>query len=120
MKIRDFYTAVAANEANTEEVRQHAQDELNKMDAANEKRRNTPSKTAVANGLLADELVTKLEKNIVYTSAQIGEMMGGIHSSKATALIRILEERGIMRETSEKVKSASGKGKVKGYLLIKD
>ena len=116
MKIRDFYTAVAANEANTEEVRQHAQSELDKMDAANEKRRNTPSKTAVANGLLADELLPKLVKDTVYTSAQVSEMMGGVHPSKATAIIKVLIERGAMIETAEKVKAKNGK--VKGYQLV--
>lgn len=115
MKIRDFYNAVIANETNTEEVREHAQSELAKMDAQNEKRRNTPSKKAQENEVLADELLAKMEQNTVYTSAQVGEMMGGIHSSKATAIIKVLVERKVVDYVGE-VKGKSGK--VKGYQMV--
>lgn len=115
MKIREFYNAVIANETNTEEVREHAQNELAKMDAQNEKRRNTPSKKAQENEVLANELLTKMEQNTVYTSAQVGEMMGGIHSSKATAILKVLIERNTVKCVGE-VKGKSGK--VKGYQMM--
>ena len=113
MKIRDFYTAVAANEANTAEVREHAENELMKMDAANEKRRNTPSKVAQANAELLVTLRPMLEANTVYTSAQVGEMMQ-ISTSKASVLLRDLVKSNEMIEC-EPVKGKSGK--VKAYMV---
>lgn len=114
MKIREFYTAVIANEANTEEVREHAKNELAKMDAANEKRRNTPSKAAQANVVLCKELLAKLQPNIVYTSAQIGEMLS-VSTSKGSVLLRDLVKANSMMEV-EPVKGKSGK--VKAYMLV--
>ncbi len=114
MKIRDFYTAVAANENNTAEVREHAQNELAKMDAANEKRRNTPSKAAQANAVLCKELLAKLKPNTVYTSAQVGELME-VNTSKGSVLLRDLVKANSMVEV-EPVKGKSGK--VKAYMLV--
>lgn len=114
MKIRDFYTAVAANENNTAEVREHAQNELAKMDATNEKRRNTPSKAAWANAVLCKELLVKLQPNTVYTSAQVGELMK-VSTSKGSVLLRDLVKANSMVEV-EPVKGKSGK--VKAYMLV--
>ena len=114
MKIREFYNAIIANETNTEEVREHAQNELAKMDAANEKRRNTPSKAAQANAVLCKELFAKLQPNTVYTSAQIGEMLD-VSTSKGSVLLRDLVKANSMVEV-EPVKGKSGK--VKAYMLV--
>ena len=114
MKIRDFYNAIIANETNTEEVREHAQNELAKMDAANEKRRNTPSKAAQANTVLCKELLAKLQPNTVYTSAQVGELME-VNTSKGSVLLRDLVKANSMVEV-EPVKGKSGK--VKAYMLV--
>lgn len=110
MKIRDFYTAVAANENNTAEVREHAQNELAKI----EKRRNTPSKAAQANAVLCKELLAKLKPNTVYTSAQVGELME-VNTSKGSVLLRDLVKANSMVEV-EPVKGKSGK--VKAYMLV--
>ena len=113
MKIREFYTAIIANETNSAEVREHAENELIKMDAANEKRRNTPSKAAQENAVLISELRPKLEKNVVYTSAQVGELMQ-VSTSKASVLLRDLVKSNHMIEC-EPVKGKSGK--VKAYMV---
>ena len=114
MKIRDFYTAIIANENNTAEVREHAQNELAKMDAANEKRRNTPSKAAQANAELLVTLRPMLKANTVYTSAQIGEMLS-VSTPKGSVLLRDLVKANSMVEV-EPVKGKSGK--VKAYMLV--
>lgn len=115
MKIREFYAAIIANEANTTEVREHAQNELAKMDAQNEKRRNTPSKASKENALLIADLLPKMQENVVYTSAQVAEMME-VNTSKASALLRSMVANKQAHCTGE-VKSANGKGKVKAYML---
>ena len=100
-------------ETNSAEVREHAENELIKMDAANEKRRNTPSKAAQENAVLISELRPKLEKNVVYTSAQVGELMQ-VSTSKASVLLRDLVKSNHMIEC-EPVKGKSGK--VKAYMV---
>lgn len=114
MKIREFYNAIIANETNTEEVREHAQNELAKMDAQNEKRRNTPSKKAQENAVLCKELLAKLKPNTVYTSTQVGELME-VNTSKGSVLLRDLVKANSMVEV-EPVKGKSGK--VKAYMLV--
>ena len=58
MTNREFFVAVANGEM-TEEIRQHASEQIEKMIAADEKRRNKPSKTAEANAPLVDALLTE-------------------------------------------------------------
>ena len=114
MKIRDFYTAVIANESNTAEVREHAQNELAKMDAQNEKRRNTPSKTAQMNDVLIENLLPMLDAQTVYTSSAIGEKLG-VSTSKASAILRRMVE---VHKTMKEVESVKvNKSKVKGYMV---
>ena len=58
MTNREFFVAVANGEM-TEEIRAHASREIDKMAAADERRRNKPSKTAEANAPLVDALLTE-------------------------------------------------------------
>lgn len=58
MTNREFFVAVANGEMN-DDIMQHAADQRDKMIAADEKRRNKPSKTAEANMPLVDALLTE-------------------------------------------------------------
>lgn len=117
MKIRDFYTAVIANESNTAEVRAFATAEIEKMDAMNEKRRNTPSKAAKENDALIENLLPMLDAQTVYTSSAIGEKLG-VSTSKASAILRRMVE---VHKTMKEVESVKvNKSKVKGYMVCSE
>lgn len=57
MTNREFFVQVSAGVIN-DEVIAHATAAIEKMDAANEKRKNTPSKTAEANAPLTEAIIT--------------------------------------------------------------
>lgn len=117
MRIRDFYTAVIANETNTAEVRTFATTEIKKMDAMNEKRRNAPSKAAKENDALIEDLFPMLNAQTVYTSSAIGEKLG-VSTSKASAILRRMVE---IHKTMKEVDSVKvNKSKVKGYMVCSE
>lgn len=107
----EFFRAVAANEIN-DEVIAKAVELVAKDEAAKAKRKNSESKTHKANAELADSLVEKMEANVGYTAAQIGEILE-VTTSKATAVAKILVERN--QATVAEVKGE--KGKCKAYTL---
>ena len=59
MTNREFFNAVVADENAAVEIREYAQAQLDKMDAANEKRRNSVSKTEAANAPLREQIVNE-------------------------------------------------------------
>lgn len=67
MTNREFFVAVANGEM-TEEIRQHASEQIEKMAAADERRRNKPSKTAEANAPLVEALI----KEFLHSEPQLG------------------------------------------------
>ena len=93
----------------TEEVVAMAQSELVKMDERNEKRKNSPSKTAIANEPIKAQIVEVLTTEPL-TASDVANAVG-ISTQKASALLRQIEG---LTVTEVKVK---GKGKVKGYAL---
>lgn len=108
MTKREFFEAVIASVENTELV-EFAQSELTKMDERNAKRKNTPSKTAVANEPIKEAIVSILTSEPL-TASEVAEKVE-ISTQKASALLRQIEG---LTVTEVKVK---GKGKVKGYAL---
>ena len=111
MTKREFLNAVVA--LNVEEVSDYAVAELEKMDAANEKRKNTPSKKALENAPLVDKIVNEILSEEVLTATDIAAAME-ISVQKASALCRKAVAEG--RATSQDIK-VKGKGTVKGYIL---
>lgn len=110
MTKREFFEAVIATVENTDLV-DFAQSELTKMDERNAKRKNTPSKTAIANEPIKEAIVEALSNHEEpLTASQVAEMVE-ISTQKASALLRQINGLTI---TEVKVK---GKGKVKGYAL---
>ena len=111
MTNREFYTAVSTN-AITEDVIAHAVTALEKLDAANEARKNKPSKKATENAPILEALTNALTIEPKVAADLAAEV--GITTQKASALLRQLALDGVAVATDVKVPK---KGKVKGYAL---
>ena len=106
MTKREFFEAVI-EKVEDAELKLFAEKEIEKMNERNAKRKNTPSKTAIANEPIKAQIVEALGKE-PKTASEIAELVG-ITTQKASALLRQIEG---LTVTEVKVK---GKGKVKGY-----
>ena len=93
MTNREFFDAIKNGTVN-EEVIAHATAEIDKMNARNEKRATTPSKTAIANEPIKAQILEFLtEKDEQILTSVIGEAVG-ISTAKASALCKQLSEDG--------------------------
>ena len=118
MTNREFFVAIASNTNLTEDLREHAQAQVDKMDASNAKNRGKESKTYKANIPLMAEVLELLAEKPMLT-AEVAIAMSTeerpISTSKASALLRTLEGEG--KVTSVKVK-VKGKGEQTQYTII--
>lgn len=112
MTNREFYEAIVNGTIN-DEVTAHAQSALEKMDATNEKRRNTPSKTAIENQPLIDTIVGGILTAEPKTASDVAAELG-VSVQKASALLRAIVADG--KATVSDVKVAK-KGTQKAYAL---
>jgi len=112
MTKREFLTAVLAMEGVTADVAEFAQAEVAKLDAVNEKRRNTPSKKDVENAPIMETLAGMLTTEPV-TASDVAPA-AEISVQKASALLRKLVDEGKAVQVEVKIK---GKGAQKGYTL---
>ena len=108
MTKREMFEAIV-NGNITDEVVEMAQSEISKLDERNAKRREKPSKTALANEPIKASIVEVLT-NEPQSASEIAEKVE-ISTQKCSALLRQIEG---LEVTEIKVK---GKGKVKGYAL---
>jgi Fic family protein len=114
MTNREFYNAIVTANL-SDEITEKAQALLAQIDARNEKRASTPSKTAIANvplkhaivGLFTDEVKT-------LTASEVGERLE-VSTQKASALLRQMVESGVLAVEEVKIPK---KGKVKAYSLV--
>ena len=106
MTKREMYEIIANGNIN-DEVVEMAKKELVKMDEKNAKRRNSPSKTAIANEPIKAKIREVLTDS-PQSASEIAEKVE-ISTQKASALLRQIDGLNV---TEIKVK---GKGKVKGY-----
>lgn len=117
MTNRQFLTAIIEGKV-TEEVIKHAEAQLTALDARNEKRKNTPSKTAVANepikAAIVEFLATQTEPVLAEVVFAAG-IEGVTSAAKATALLTQLAADGKVSKTDVKVK---GKGARKAYSIV--
>ena len=111
MTNREFLTAVSTN-AITEDVIAHATAQIEKLDAANEKRKNKPSKTAEANAPIVSAITDILTAE-PQTATDIAGLVG-ISTQKASALLRQLVASGVAVQSEVKVPK---RGTVKAYAL---
>lgn len=114
MTNREFFSAIANSNISAELVA-FANDAIAKLDARNEKRASTPSKTALANEPIKASILDLLVSGSKVAS-EIGVALE-ISTNKASALCRQLVECGKLSVTDVKVK---GKGSVKSYSLSGD
>lgn len=121
MTKREFLNAVAANETLTAELREFATAELGKIDVTNarraEKRKNTPSKTAIENQAIFAQIVEVLRTNGgLMTADEIAPMVEQT-PNKVTAICSRAAKEGQL--AVERVKStAKSGGKKNAYGIM--
>ena len=113
MTKREFYTAIMNGEID-EQVKLFAAEELEKMDAANEKRRNTLSKKAQENQPLLQQITDEILTDEPKTATDVAAVLE-VSVQKASHLLRRLAEDGKVEKVDVKIK---GKGTQKGYLKV--
>lgn len=111
MTNREFLTAVINGTVGADEIA-FATAEIAKLDARNDKRRNTLSKEQKANEGLKVEILSAIA-NGKHLAAEIGAEIG-VSTQKASALLTLLVKDGKITVADFKVK---GKGSVKSYSL---
>ena len=110
---REFLKGIVAGATITAEQEAFATALIGKLDKRNEKRKATPSKTAIANEPIKAKIVEFLEGRELTPANIIAEGVE-ITTQKASALCRQLVEAGTLVVADIKV---AKKGKVKGYAL---
>ena len=115
MTSREFFNAVIEGNI-TDEIKDFAKSQIEKLDSKNAKRKTTDSKTQKENKAIKTSLLANMEKDKGYTASEVAgmEIEGITSTQKASALLRQLVEEGKLVSEEVKVK---GKGKVKGYKL---
>ena len=114
MTEREFLTAVLANASITEEVKAYAEEGIAKLDARNEKRKNTETKVQKENREKKGEILRLLAGTEGKVASEIAEALG-ISTQKASALCGQLVKDGLLLVGELKVKN---KGAVKLYSPI--
>ena len=97
----------------TDEVKAWAQGEIAKLDAKNDKRKNTKSKEQIANEGIMNDIVAYIKGSGSQVASALASGLG-ISTQKASALCKILVDGGELTVADVKVK---GKGTVKCYSL---
>lgn len=115
MTNREFYNAITNGTIN-DEVIDFAKAALEKLDATNEKRRNTPSKTAIENQPLIHEIVTSILSSEPKTATDVAAVLG-VSVQKASALLRAIVADGRATVTDVKVPK---RGTQRAYSVIAD
>lgn len=112
MTNREFYNAIITNPNVAEDIKTYAQGEIDKLDARNDKRKNTQTKTQKENEGIMTSILTHLANGSAVAS-DIGAALG-ISTQKASALCGLLVKEGKITVADIKVKN---KGAVKQYTL---
>ena len=102
MTNREFLTAVIALANVPEEIKTCAEERLTKLDATNEARKNKPSKAAVENAPIMDQIFNEVLSGEAMTASAVAEA-AGISVQKANALLRALVAEGRAEATEVKV-----------------
>ena len=114
MTEREFLNAVLNSKDATEEMRTYATEGIAKLDARNDKRRNTLNKTQRENAEIMRAIVTLVtEKGAMVASAIASELE--ISTQKASALCKLLVDNKVFVVSDVKSKN---KGTVKSYSLV--
>lgn len=124
MTNREFYTAIAANETLSDELRAHATEAIAKLDATAEKRKGKVSKADQekrdANEVLARhiaaDILTGEAKTATDVAAVLTEEAGEeVKVQKASYLCRLAVDLGLANQTEVKIPK---KGTQKAYTAV--
>ena len=113
MTEREFLTKVIAIEGISKELSDYATESIAKLDARNDKRKNTQTKAQKENEGVMTAIVNHLTANGSDVASSIGTALG-ISTQKASALCKLLVDSGKLTVADVKVK---GKGTVKQYTI---
>ena len=113
MTEREFLTKVLAIEGAPADVTEYATNGIAKLDARNDKRKNTQTKAQKENEGVMTTIVDTITANGSMVASEIGTALG-ISTQKASALCKLLVDTGKLTVADVKVK---GKGTVKQYSL---
>lgn len=97
-----------------EEITEHAERELTKLDERNAKRANTQSKTQKENEVVKTSILELFGENDTKVASEVATALE-ISTQKASSLLRQLVESGNLKVEDIKVPK---KGKVKSYSLV--
>lgn len=114
MTNREFLTAIANTENIPAELVEYATAAIAKMDAANEARKNKPSKKATENAPLMEQITAEILGTEAVTAGTVAEALG-VSTQKASALLRALVAEGRAVATDVKL---PGKGACKAYTAV--
>lgn len=114
MTEREFLTKVLEIEGIANDLKTHAEEGIAKLDARNDKRKNTQTRAQKENEGVMTAIVEYLTANGSKVSSEIGTALG-ISTQKASALCKILVDNGKATVADVKVK---GKGTVKQYTAV--
>ena len=121
MTNRDFYTAIInadltaiLEDEMAKSVKEHAEAALGKLDATNEKRRNSASKKELENLPIMEQIVNEVLSFEPMTASDVGAAIGISHN-KATPILKMAVARGLVGVKDIKVPK---KGMQKGYFLL--
>jgi hypothetical protein len=121
MTNREFYTAIAANETLTEEVRTHATEQIAKLDATAEKRKGKVSakdqakrdENAALAAKVAAEILGTEPKTATDVAAILSETLGEeVKVQKASYICRLAVTLGLANQAEVKIPK---KGTQKAY-----
>ena len=112
MTNREFYNAVIGANV-SEELKTFAQGEIDKLDAKNEKRKNTQTKAQKENETVKVAIVDFIKENGASVASVIATGVG-VSTQKASALCKLLCEDKVLVVSDIKVKN---KGTLKQYAL---
>lgn len=116
MTNRDFFKTISVNETLPADVREHADKMLAQMDATLEKRKATPSKTAIANEPIKAAIFEWLMGQTEPVTASVVGEAHEISVQKASSLLRTLRDEEKVVQSEVKVPK---KGVQKAYAVKK-
>lgn len=113
MTEREFLTKVLGIEGIADDLKTYANEGIAKLDARNDKRKNTQTKAQKENEGIMASIVETITANGSMVASEIGVALG-ISTQKASALCKLLVDGGKLTVADVKVKN---KGTVKQYSL---
>jgi predicted transcriptional regulator len=114
MTEREFFTKVLATEGLAEDLKSYATEGIAKLDARNDKRKNTQTKAQKENAETMVVILDTIKANGKMVASEIATALN-ISTQKASALCKLLVNEGKLAVGEVKVKN---KGAIKQYSLV--